>query len=52
MLLVSIAVVSFVLVFLSRNLKESGGARLAGNTVTVSAMSFPVREGEGEMAAA
>ena len=51
MLLITIVVVSFVLMFLSRGLKASGGARLAGNTLTVSAMSFPAQEGEDEASA-
>jgi hypothetical protein len=44
MLLITIIVVSFVLMILSRGLRESGGVKFAGNTLTVSAMSFP---GEG-----
>jgi hypothetical protein len=51
MLLITIVIVSFALLFLSRGLKESGGARFAGNTIAVSAMSFPVREGEDETTA-
>jgi hypothetical protein len=47
MLLITIIVVSFVLIILSRGLRESGGAKFAGNTITVSAMSFPAQAGEG-----
>jgi hypothetical protein len=50
MLLITIVVVSFVLMVLSRSLKESGGAKFAGNSVSVSAMSFPAPDGEGEAA--
>jgi hypothetical protein len=51
MLLITIVVVSFVLLFLSRGLKANGGARFAGSTIAVSAMSFSALEGEGETAA-
>jgi hypothetical protein len=50
MLLITIVVVSFVLLILSRGIKESGGAKLAGNTLIVSAMSFP-GQSEGDAAA-
>jgi hypothetical protein len=48
MLLITIVVVSFVLMILSRGLKESGGTKFAGNTLAVSVMGFP---GEGGVAA-
>jgi hypothetical protein len=50
MLLITIVVVSFVLLILSRGLKESGGVKLAGNRISVSAMSFPAQAGEGAAA--
>jgi hypothetical protein len=46
MLLITIVITSFVLMFLSRGLKESGGARLGENRIDVSALSFPARENE------
>jgi hypothetical protein len=46
MLLITIVVVSFVIVVLSRGLKESGGTKLGGNTLTVSALSFPEQANE------
>lgn len=52
MLLITIVIVSFVLMFLSRGIKASGGAKLAGNTLTVSAMSFPAHEGKDEASTA
>jgi hypothetical protein len=44
MLLITIVVVSFVLIIMSRGLKERGGARLGENAISVTALSFPVRE--------
>jgi hypothetical protein len=46
MLLITIVVVSFLLMILSRGLKEGGGAKLSGNAVMVSAMRFPAQAGE------
>jgi hypothetical protein len=46
MLLITIVVVSFVLMILSRGIKESGGAKFAGNTLSGSAMGFPGESGE------
>jgi hypothetical protein len=46
MLLITIVVVSFILILLSRGLKEKDGAKLGGNTLTVSALSFPARQNE------
>jgi hypothetical protein len=49
MLLITIVVVSFVLMTLSRGFKEAGGVKLAGNAVTVSAMSYPAQSGENDV---
>jgi hypothetical protein len=48
MLLITIVIFSFVLMFLSQGLKASSGAKLAGNTLTVSAMSVPGQDGKDE----
>jgi hypothetical protein len=48
-LLITIVMVSFVLLILSRRgPRESGGVKFAGNIVAVSAMSFPAGDGEAE----
>jgi hypothetical protein len=47
MLLITIVVVSFILIILSRGIKEDG-AKLGGNTLVVSALSFPARPNEAD----
>jgi hypothetical protein len=44
--LITIVVVSFASMILSRGLRESGGTKLGENRIDVSALSFPARENE------
>jgi hypothetical protein len=46
-LLVTIVVVCLFLAVLSRGLRESGGTKLGGNALTISALKFPSRVAEG-----